>query len=105
MHRREFLSTLAAPALLRAQARQRPNILFILADDMGYGDLGCYGQKQIQTPNLDKLAASGVRFTHAYAQPLCTPTRVQLMTGQHNFRNWVAFGLMNPKEKTLPTKP
>ena len=63
----------------------RPNIVFILADDLGYGDLGCYGQKQIQTPNLDRLAAEGMRFTQAYAgSPVCAPSRCCLMTGLHN---------------------
>ena len=62
-----------------------PNIVFILADDLGYGDLGCYGQKQIQTPNLDRLAAEGMRFTQAYAgSPVCAPSRCCLMTGLHN---------------------
>src|SRR5712692_3299706 len=61
-----------------------PNILFILADDLGYGDLGCYGQKQIQTPHLDKMAAEGVRFTQCYAgSTVCAPSRCTLMTGQH----------------------
>ncbi|HTB63743.1 MAG TPA: arylsulfatase [Opitutales bacterium] len=62
----------------------KPNILFILADDAGYGDLGCYGQKIIQTPNLDKLATQGVRFMDFYAgAPVCAPSRNALMTGQH----------------------
>jgi arylsulfatase A-like enzyme len=62
----------------------RPNIIFILADDMGYGDAGCYGQKLIHTPNLDRLAAEGVRFTQAYAgTTVCAPTRCALMTGKH----------------------
>jgi arylsulfatase A-like enzyme len=61
-----------------------PNIIFILADDLGYGDLGCYGQKKIQTPNLDQLAADGVRFTQCYAgTTVCAPSRSSLMTGQH----------------------
>ncbi len=60
----------------------RPNILFILADDLGYGDLGCYGQEKIKTPNLDKLAAEGVRFTQVYAgSTVCAPSRCSLMTG------------------------
>jgi arylsulfatase A-like enzyme len=100
MDRRSFLALTGASALA-AQTARRPNVLLIMADDLGYECLGCNGGTSYRTPNLDKLAASGVRFTHAYAQPLCTPTRVQLMTGQHNFRNWVAFGLMNPKEKTF----
>ena len=63
----------------------KPNIIFILADDLGYGDLGCYGQKLIQTPNIDHLAKEGIRFTQAYAGgPVCTPSRSVLMTGLHN---------------------
>ena len=63
---------------------QLPNIVFILADDLGYGDLGSYGQKLIQTPNLDKLAADGTRFTSVYAgSTVCAPSRSALMTGQH----------------------
>lgn len=62
----------------------KPNILFILADDAGYGDFGCYGQHTIQTPNIDKLAAQGVRFLQFYAgAPVCAPSRNALMTGQH----------------------
>jgi len=62
----------------------RPNIIFILADDLGYGDLGCYGQKLIRTPNLDRLAREGVRFTQAYAgSTVCAPSRCVLMTGLH----------------------
>ncbi|MBN1342545.1 MAG: arylsulfatase [Phycisphaerae bacterium] len=64
-------------------AGRPPNIIFILADDLGYGDLGCYGQKQIQTPNLDRFAAEGVRFTQAYAgSTVCAPSRCCLMTGR-----------------------
>lgn len=100
MTRRSFLATAATGALAQ-QARVRPNVLLIMADDLGQECLGCYGGTSYRTPNLDRLAASGVKFTHAYAQPLCTPTRVQLMTGQHNFRNWRGFGIMDPEEKTF----
>ena len=63
---------------------RQPNIIFILADDLGYGDLGCYGQQQIKTPNLDRMAAEGLRFTDAYAgATVCAPSRCVLMTGQH----------------------
>jgi len=69
---------------LRARAPAKPNIIFILADDLGYGDLGCYGQKKIRTPNLDRLAADGMRFTQCYAgSTVCAPSRCCLMTGVH----------------------
>ncbi len=67
-----------------AATAQRPNILFILADDLGYGDLGCYGQKKIRTPNIDRLAAEGMMFTQAYAgSTVCAPSRCALLTGKH----------------------
>jgi arylsulfatase A-like enzyme len=63
---------------------ERPNIVFILADDLGYGELGCYGQKEIRTPNIDRLAAEGLRFTDCYAgSTVCAPSRCALLTGQH----------------------
>ena len=65
-------------------AATRPNIIFILADDLGYGDLGCYGQKLIKTPRLDQMAAEGIRFTDFYAgNTVCAPSRCVLMTGLH----------------------
>jgi arylsulfatase A-like enzyme len=68
----------------KAEAEGLPNIVFIMADDLGYGDLGCYGQKEIQTPNIDSLAEQGLRFTQCYAgAPVCAPSRSVLMTGQH----------------------
>jgi arylsulfatase A-like enzyme len=85
MLRRQFLQTLAAaPLLAQPNARPRPNIVFVLADDLGYGDLGCYGQKRIETPNIDRLASEGVRFNSAYAgSTVCAPSRCSLMTGYH----------------------
>ncbi|MBK5294509.1 MAG: arylsulfatase [Acidobacteriia bacterium] len=90
MKRREFLAAAAASAaatsagMAQAQAARKPNILFILADDLGYGNLGCYGGKQIETPNLDRMAAEGMRFTQAYAgATVCAPSRCTLMTGYH----------------------
>jgi arylsulfatase A-like enzyme len=66
------------------QNRRGPNIIFILADDLGYGDVGCYGQKRIKTPNIDRMAAEGMRFTDAHAgAPVCAPSRCVLMTGLH----------------------
>jgi arylsulfatase A len=79
-----FLCGLAAPRAWSADAPTRPNIVFLLADDLGYGDLGCYGQKKIHTPNLDRLAADGMRLTTHYAgNCVCAPSRCVLMTGLH----------------------
>lgn len=73
------------PTLLWAkQNAQQPNILFILCDDMGYGDLACYGQPFIHTPHIDQMAKEGMRFTQAYAgSPVSAPSRATIMTGQH----------------------
>ena len=72
-----------APAIAQDAARGRPNIVIVNADDLGINDLGCYGRKDHRTPHLDKLAASGMRFTSAYcAQPICSPSRAALMTGR-----------------------
>lgn len=79
----------------------RPNVILIMADDLGIEGLGCYGGRSYATPHLDKLAATGMRFSHAYAQPLCTNTRLQLMTGLTNDRNWISFGILDPKAKTI----
>src|SRR6266498_3244574 len=68
----------------KTSAVRKPNIILILADDLGYGDLGSYGQKLIKTPNLDQLAVEGTRFTQVYASaPVCAPSRSSLMTGLH----------------------
>ncbi len=68
----------------KSDKQQKPNVVFILADDLGYGDLSCYGQQHFQTPNLDKMAAGGMRFTQHYAgTSVCAPSRSALMTGQH----------------------
>ncbi|MEO6540573.1 MAG: sulfatase-like hydrolase/transferase, partial [Ferruginibacter sp.] len=82
----------AMPIMLQSQTA-RPNIIYMMADDLGYADLSCYGRKDYQTPNLDKLAAQGVKFMNAYAgAPLCTPTRTSFMTGRYPARTPV--GLM-----------
>ena len=80
------LSTLEANDARAATAeKRRPNIVFILADDLGYADVGCYGQKKIRTPNIDALAAAGMRFTQCYSgNPVCAPSRCTLMTGYHS---------------------
>ncbi|MBM3746825.1 MAG: arylsulfatase [Acidobacteria bacterium] len=87
MRRRDLLPTMVAASLglkPAAAAARPPNIVFILADDLGYGDLGCYGQNIIRTPRLDRMAAEGLRFTQFYAgATVCAPSRCVLMTGRH----------------------
>ena len=78
------LSFFAVPSEAKEQKDTRPNIIFILADDMGYGDLSCYGNKIVRTPNVDKLAQTGIRFTQAYAgSAVSSPSRCSLLTGKH----------------------
>jgi arylsulfatase A-like enzyme len=82
-----MLMLLAASPLL---AETKPNIIYIMADDLGYGDLGCYGQKQVKTPTLDRLAEQGTKFTQFYAGcTVCAPTRSVVMTGQHTGHTWI----------------
>lgn len=81
--------------------RRKPNIILVMADDLGFEGLSCYGSLSYRTPHLDKLARTGVRFTHCFSQPLCTPSRVQIMTGQYNFRNYTEFGALHPQETTF----
>lgn len=79
------LCTVGAPAPVVSNPQQRPSIIFILADDLGYGDVGCFGQQRIKTPNIDKLAAEGMKFTSFYAgSTVCAPSRCALMTGKHS---------------------
>lgn len=91
LSRRDFsLASAVAPASLLARqkaAETRPNILFILMDDMSARALSCYGNPHVQTPHLDRLAGEGMRFTQAYVTPQCTPTRASLLTGQYTARN------------------
>ena len=95
MNKKLILATtglVCAPVLLPAKSAKaqkedasRPNILLILCDDMGYGDLACYGQPFISTPNIDRVAEEGIRFTQAYAgSPVSAPSRATIMTGQHS---------------------
>ncbi len=83
------------------RASGKPNIILIMADDIGYECYGCYGSKQYKTPNLDRLAAKGIRFRYAYSQPLCTPSRVKMMTGKSNVRNYSAFSILNRDQRTF----
>ena len=79
----------------------RPNIVLIMADDLGFETIGVNGGTSYSTPNIDKLAAEGIRFENAHSQPVCTPTRVQLMTGKYNVRNYFSFGKMDRSEVTF----
>ncbi|MEN8254849.1 MAG: sulfatase-like hydrolase/transferase [Verrucomicrobiota bacterium] len=84
------------------QAGKEPlNIILIMADDLGYETIGANGGESYKTPHLDRLAASGARFEHCYAQPLCTPSRVQIMTGKYNVRNYTKFGVLPRNETTF----
>ncbi|MCF6357648.1 MAG: sulfatase-like hydrolase/transferase [Draconibacterium sp.] len=80
---------------------QLPNIVLIMADDMGYECIGANGSTEYQTPNIDRLAEDGLRFEHCYWQPLCTPSRVKIMTGKFNYRNYEDFGYLNPNQQTF----
>ncbi|MHC4527187.1 MAG: sulfatase-like hydrolase/transferase, partial [Planctomycetota bacterium] len=97
MNRRDFLKAVALGGISvsisgRAVAGgfdQKPNVILIMTDDQGYGELGCHGNKIIKTPNLDKLYAESTRFTAFHVSPTCAPTRASLMTGRHEFRSGV----------------
>ncbi len=84
-----------------ADETNRPNIVLIMADDIGVEGVGCYGGLSYETPVIDQLAKSGLRFANAHAQPLCSNTRLQLMTGLHNNRNWLYFGILPTDSKTI----
>lgn len=116
--RRTALKTAAAPLAvalgrrLSLAAADRPNILFIMADDLGYADLSCYGRREYRTPNIDRIAAEGARFTQAYANSsVCSATRVALLTGRYQYRLPVGLeeplGYRNvglpPEHPTLPS--
>jgi arylsulfatase A len=84
-----------------AVAAERPNVILIMVDDFGYECVTANGGESYQTPNIDKLAASGIRFENCHVQPLCTPTRVQLMTGRYNIHNYIHFGRLPRTETTF----
>ncbi len=111
MNRRQFIRTtgcLAAGSALAADAAKKPNIIFVLADDLGIGGLSCYGADRFQTPNIDRLAATGIRYTNAYTAPLCGPSRALMLTGRYAFRtgatNQDATGLIKPTVETMTPK-
>lgn len=95
-----FVTVLLGAGLLRA-AERKPNVVLILIDDFGYECVTADGGESYKTPVMDKLAATGVRFEQCHVQPLCTPTRVQLMTGLSNRRNYTHFGHLDPTQRTF----
>lgn len=96
--RREFLATAAAAATTEAAGKRPPNIVFIVLDDLGYGDFGCCGQRHIRTPNVDRLATQGLRYTDCYAGgAVCAPSRSALMTGLHT-----GHGAVRANAGTIP---
>ena len=103
MNRREFLGTsipsFVATGSLDSRPANRPNVILMMADDMGWGDTGFNGNRVIQTPNLDAMAKAGIRFTRFYSGgPVCSPTRGTCLTGRHYFR----FGVTHANEGMLP---
>lgn len=84
-----FLATLVVPGIANGASAERPNIIVILADDLGAKELGCYGNREHRTPNLDALAQSGVKFETCFTSPVCHPTRFMLMTGQYGCHNGI----------------
>jgi len=106
MKRRDFLKIVGSAPLLPAalsfaKQQKRTNVILILTDDTGYEVFGCYGSKQYRTPRVDHLAETGMRFNHCYSNPVCSPSRVKIMTGKSNVRNYVHWGILDPKEKTI----
>jgi arylsulfatase A len=86
-----------------ASAADKKNIILIMADDSAADNYGCYGSTFFSTPRLDALAASGAKFNHCYSEPVCTPSRVKIMTGRDGIRNYVAFGTLDKSETTFGT--
>ena len=94
-----FATLLGLPAAV--DASEKTNVILIMADDIGYECYGAYGGTSYPTPNIDRMASNGIRFRHCYSQPLCTPSRVKIMTGKSNARNYAAFSILKKSETTF----
>src|SRR5687768_18225278 len=97
---------LTTPIQAQAPAR-KPNVIVVITDDQGYGDLSCHGNPVLKTPHIDRLAREGLRLTRFYVSPVCSPTRASLMTGRYNYRTGVVDtflgrSMMHADEETLP---
>tara|TARA_S200000501_G_scaffold356274_1_gene378805 strand:- start:158 stop:1498 length:1341 start_codon:yes stop_codon:yes gene_type:complete len=106
MKRRDVLKGMGAAALFPPAvsygSKEKPmNVVLIMTDDTGYEVFGCYGSKQYKTPRVDQLAETGMRFNHCYSNPVCAPSRLKIMTGKSNVRNYVHWGILDPSEKTI----
>ncbi len=104
LSRRGFLST--AALLAAPTPRRRPNVVFMLTDDQGWGDVGIHGNDKIRTPNMDRVAREGVQFTDFHSMPVCSPTRACLLTGRYNYRTgvvdtYIGRSMMHPDEVTV----
>ena len=96
-----LLVSLVVAASPVVAAERKPNIILIMADDVSWECFGCYGAEDYRTPNIDQLAADGIKFQHCYSTPICTPSRVKIMTGKYGFRNYTHFGYLDPSQRTF----
>ena len=84
-------------------SRKKPNILLVITDDQGYGDLSCHGSPDVKTPNLDKLSSQSTRFTNFHVSPTCAPTRSAIMSGKYPFKNGITHTILERERMTLST--
>ncbi|MEO6760138.1 MAG: sulfatase-like hydrolase/transferase, partial [Saprospiraceae bacterium] len=106
MTRRHFLTASAAAVAAQPAAAKKPNVILIMTDDQGFGDLSLYGNQHLQTPHMDSIAKDGAQFTQFQVCPVCSPTRASLLTGRYNYRTGVVDtfkgrSLMDPREQTV----
>lgn len=100
---RSLVAIALALVAVAAHAIEKPNVVLVMADDIGFECYGHKGSEFYSTPNIDHLARTGVEFTQAYSQPICTPSRVRIMTGRYNFRNYTRFGELDLSQPTFAT--
>ncbi len=95
------ITAVSCTSSTKEKPSSKPNVILIMADDMGYECLSCYGSLSYSTPILDRMASEGIRFSNCVSQPLCTPSRVKIMTGQYNYRNYTHFGYLGSDNYTF----